>query len=124
MKRAVIDGEPITERVVTLTGEAIARPGNVWARLGTPVRHLLNDAGFCPSADQMVIMGGPLMGFTLPWLDVPVVKITNCLLAPLPMNLANHRKNKAASGVAPVLTPACGSFAATVVLVQQRSATR
>ena len=35
-----------------------------------------------PSADQMVIMGGPLMGFTLPWLDVPVVKITNCLLAP------------------------------------------
>ena len=82
MKRAVIDGEPITERVVTLTGEAIARPGNVWARLGTPVRHLLNDAGFCPSADQMVIMGGPLMGFTLPWLDVPVVKITNCLLAP------------------------------------------
>lgn len=30
----------------------------------------------------MVIMGGPLMGFTLPWLDVPVVKITNCLLAP------------------------------------------
>ncbi|MBF9216033.1 electron transport complex subunit RsxC [Escherichia coli] len=82
VKRAVIDGEPITERVVTLTGEAIARPGNVWARLGTPVRHLLNDAGFCPSADQMVIMGGPLMGFTLPWLDVPVVKITNCLLAP------------------------------------------
>ncbi|CEC02606.1 Electron transport complex protein RnfC [Salmonella enterica subsp. enterica serovar Paratyphi A] len=82
VKRAVVDGEPITERVVTLTGEAISRPGNVWARLGTPVRHLLNDAGFCPSADQMVIMGGPLMGFTLPWLDVPVVKITNCLLAP------------------------------------------
>ena len=82
IKRAVIDGEPITERVVTLTGEAVSRPGNVWARLGTPVRHLLNDAGFCPSTDQMVIMGGPLMGFTLPWLDVPVVKITNCLLAP------------------------------------------
>ncbi|HII3561743.1 TPA: electron transport complex subunit RsxC [Citrobacter freundii] len=82
IKRAVIDGEPITERVVTLTGEAVSRPGNVWARLGTPVRHLLNDAGFCPSADQMVIMGGPLMGFTLPWLEVPVVKITNCLLAP------------------------------------------
>ena len=82
IKRAVIDGEPITERVVTLTGEAVSRPGNVWARLGTPVRHLLTDAGFCPSAEQMVIMGGPLMGFTLPWLDVPVVKITNCLLAP------------------------------------------
>ncbi|EMD6813631.1 electron transport complex subunit RsxC [Citrobacter koseri] len=82
VKRAVIDGEPITERVVTLTGESVSRPGNVWARLGTPFSHLLNDAGFCSSADQMVIMGGPLMGFTLPWLDVPVVKITNCLLAP------------------------------------------
>ncbi|MTH48251.1 electron transport complex subunit RsxC [Intestinirhabdus alba] len=82
VKRAVIDGEPLTERVVTLTGEAVARPGNVWARLGTPVHHLLSDAGFRPSAGQTVIMGGPLMGFTLPWLDVPVVKITNCLLAP------------------------------------------
>ncbi|WP_297202766.1 electron transport complex subunit RsxC [uncultured Pluralibacter sp.] len=82
VKRAIVDGEPLTERVVTLTGESVARPGNVWARLGTPVRHLLNDAGFNPAAEQMVIMGGPLMGFTLPWLDVPVVKITNCLLAP------------------------------------------
>jgi len=82
VKRAVVDGEPLTERVVTLTGEAVAQPGNVWARLGTPVRHLLDAAGFCPSGEQLVIMGGPLMGFTLPWLDVPVVKITNCLLAP------------------------------------------
>jgi electron transport complex protein RnfC len=82
VKRAVIDGEPLTERVVTLTGEAVAQPGNVWARLGTPVRHLLEFAGFRPGHDQQVIMGGPLMGFSLPWLDVPVVKITNCLLAP------------------------------------------
>ncbi|MCT4703718.1 electron transport complex subunit RsxC [Enterobacteriaceae bacterium H20N1] len=82
VKRAIIDGEPLTERVVTLTGEAVAQPGNVWARLGTPVRHLLDFAGFRPGPEQQVIMGGPLMGFSLPWLDVPVVKITNCLLAP------------------------------------------
>lgn len=94
VKRAVIDGEPITERVVTLTGEAVSRPGNVWARLGTPVCHLLNDAGFCPSADQMVIMGGPLMGFTLPWLDVPVVKITNCLLAPSATEMGEPQEEK------------------------------
>ncbi|WP_448885591.1 electron transport complex subunit RsxC [Citrobacter telavivensis] len=94
VKRAIIDGEPITERVVTLTGEAVSRPGNVWARLGTPVRHLLNDAGFCPSADQMVIMGGPLMGFTLPWLDVPVVKITNCLLAPSATEMGEPQEEK------------------------------
>ncbi|VFS89722.1 Nitrogen fixation protein rnfC [Raoultella planticola] len=94
VKRAVIDGEPLTERVVTLTGEAVTRPGNVWARLGTPVRHLLEDAGFCPSAEQMVIMGGPLMGFTLPWLDVPVVKITNCLLAPSASEMGDPEEEK------------------------------
>ena len=82
VKRAIIDGEPLTERVVTLTGEAIAQPGNIWGRLGTPVSHLLHQAGFQPQPQQMVIMGGPLMGFTLPALDVPMVKITNCLLAP------------------------------------------
>ncbi|MGC0126309.1 electron transport complex subunit RsxC [Klebsiella oxytoca] len=94
VKRAVIDGEPLTERVVTLTGEAVTRPGNVWARLGTPVSHLLKDAGFCPGADPMVIMGGPLMGFTLPWLDVPVVKITNCLLAPSASEMGEPEEDK------------------------------
>ncbi|WP_343530128.1 electron transport complex subunit RsxC [Yokenella regensburgei] len=94
VKRAVIDGEPLTERVVTLTGEAIAHPGNVWARLGTPVRHLLEQAGFCASSEQLVIMGGPLMGFTLPWLDVPVVKITNCLLAPSATEMGETAEEK------------------------------
>ncbi|UXY09038.1 electron transport complex subunit RsxC [Kosakonia sp. ML.JS2a] len=94
VKRAIIDGEPLTERVVTLTGEAVTRPGNVWARLGTPVRHLLDVAGFCPSAEQLVIMGGPLMGFTLPWLDVPVVKITNCLLAPSASEMGEPQEEK------------------------------
>ena len=82
IKRAVIDGQPLIERVVTVTGEAIQNPGNFWARLGTPVKHLLEQAGFIPEAEQMVIMGGPLMGFTLPDLNVPVVKICNCLLVP------------------------------------------
>ena len=94
VKRAVIDGEPLTERVVTLTGESVSRPGNVWARLGTPIRHLLEQAGFCPGPEQMVIMGGPLMGFTLPWLDVPVVKITNCLLAPSPSEMGEEQEEK------------------------------
>ncbi|MDX7998440.1 electron transport complex subunit RsxC, partial [Xenorhabdus sp. Reich] len=82
IKRAIIDGEPLIERVVTLTGEAVTSPGNFWARLGTPVNFLLQQAGFKPKAEQMVIMGGPLMGFTLPDLNVPTVKISNCILAP------------------------------------------
>ena len=83
IKRAIIDAEPLIERVVTLTGEAVKKPGNVWARLGTPVAHLMREGQFEPQNQQkMVIMGGPLMGFTLPSLDVPIVKISNCLLAP------------------------------------------
>jgi len=94
VKRAIIDGEPLTERVVTLTGEAVQQPGNVWARLGTPVRHLLDFAGFRPGHDQQVIMGGPLMGFSLPWLDVPVVKITNCLLAPSSSEMGEQQEEQ------------------------------
>ncbi|MBD2821244.1 electron transport complex subunit RsxC [Xenorhabdus sp. 42] len=82
IKRAVIDGEPLIERIVTLTGEAVTSPGNFWARLGTPVQFLLQQAGFKPAPEQMVIMGGPLMGFTLPDLHVPIIKISNCILAP------------------------------------------
>ncbi|MBO1502019.1 electron transport complex subunit RsxC [Serratia proteamaculans] len=82
IKRAIVDGEPLIERVVTLTGEALSQPGNLWARIGTPVQHLLKFAGFQPQAQQMVVMGGPLMGFTLPALNVPIVKISNCILAP------------------------------------------
>ncbi|MDC9620205.1 electron transport complex subunit RsxC [Xenorhabdus sp. XENO-7] len=82
IKRAIIDGEPLIERIVTLTGEAVTAPGNFWARLGTPIQFLLQQAGFKAKPEQMVIMGGPLMGFTLPDLNVPVVKISNCILAP------------------------------------------
>lgn len=82
IKRAIIDDEPLIERVVTLTGDALTKPGNFWARIGTPVLHLLKLAGFTPQNQPMVIMGGPLMGFTLPSLDVPIVKISNCILAP------------------------------------------
>ena len=94
VKRAIINGEPITERVVTLTGEAIAQPRNVWSRLGTPISHLLHQVGFHPSPGQMVIMGGPLMGFTLPSLDVPVVKITNCILAPSGTEMGNTQQEQ------------------------------
>ena len=83
IKRAIIEGEPLIERVVTLTGDAIHDKGNIWARLGTPVQHLLSHAGYRRTAGNgQIIIGGPLMGFSLPHLDVPVVKITNCILAP------------------------------------------
>ncbi|MDO2949341.1 electron transport complex subunit RsxC [Aeromonas simiae] len=82
IKRAIVEGEPLIERLVTLTGETFRQPGNVWVRLGTPVRWLLQRFELQPEAEQRVIMGGPMMGFTLPHARVPVVKATNCLLAP------------------------------------------
>ncbi|PVZ86621.1 electron transport complex subunit RsxC [Serratia sp. S1B] len=88
IKRAIIDGEPLIERVVTLTGEAMSQPGNVWARIGTPVQHLLRVGGYQPQPRQSVIMGGPLMGFTLPQLNVPIVKISNCILTPTANEMA------------------------------------
>ncbi|MCP1340524.1 electron transport complex subunit RsxC [Idiomarina sp. M1R2S28] len=82
VKRAIIHGEPLLERVVTLTGESLKQRGNVWALLGTPIQHLLDESGFTPEKKQRIIMGGPMMGFTLPITEVPVIKTTNCVLAP------------------------------------------
>ena len=78
---AVLLGKPLISRITTLTGEALARPMNVEALIGTPVTDLLSYAGLDQSRLNRLIMGGPMMGFTLPSMDVPLVKTTNCLLA-------------------------------------------
>ncbi|MBA1185370.1 electron transport complex subunit RsxC [Stutzerimonas nitrititolerans] len=78
---AVLLGKPLISRITTLTGEALARPMNVEAQIGTPVTELLAFAGLDDSKLNRLIMGGPMMGFTLPSMDVPLIKTTNCLLA-------------------------------------------
>ncbi|MDQ7730053.1 electron transport complex subunit RsxC [Halomonas sp. SpR8] len=78
---AVRDGQPLVSRIVTLTGEAIAQPGNRWVRLGTSIKELLAEAGVNHSALNQVIQGGPMMGTPLLTLDTPVTKLTNCLIA-------------------------------------------
>ncbi|OCW97465.1 electron transport complex subunit RsxC [Alishewanella sp. HH-ZS] len=80
--QAVLDDQPLISRIVTVTGETLRQPQNVLALLGTPVSSLLDFCGFQSEAKQKVIMGGPMMGFTLPDLAVPIVKTTNCILAP------------------------------------------
>ncbi|WP_278405446.1 electron transport complex subunit RsxC [Pseudoalteromonas ruthenica] len=82
IQQAVELGKPLIERVVTLAGETLEQQGNVWALLGTEIKHLLAFQGFNPEPMQRVIMGGPMMGFTLPSVRIPVVKTTNCILAP------------------------------------------
>ncbi len=83
IKKAVIDGEPLIERVVTLTGNAFPKPQNVRVPLGTPIQFLLDKFGY--TADKKaprIIIGGSMMGFTLPSTEAPITKKTNCILAP------------------------------------------
>ncbi len=87
IKRAVIDGQPLISRVTTLTGDGVAQPGNYEVLLGTPVRDLLSHGGVNPDALERLVMGGPMMGFTLHNPAVPVVKTTNCIIAATPEEL-------------------------------------
>ncbi|PMN73793.1 electron transport complex subunit RsxC [Enterovibrio norvegicus] len=83
IKRAVIDGEPLVQRVVTLTGTTLEEQRNRWVLLGTPVRFLLEKHGYKQDKRlERLIIGGPMMGFTVPHADVPVTKVTNCVLVP------------------------------------------
>lgn len=82
VKQAVRDGLPLTRRVVTVDGGSLGRRGNALVMLGTSVRYVMNAYRLNPERHQKIIMGGPLMGFTLPSIDVPVTKSTTCLYAP------------------------------------------
>jgi electron transport complex protein RnfC len=79
---AVVRGRPLIERIVTLTGKALRHPGNYRVRIGTSVEKLLRQAGLETEQSRRVIVGGPMMGFTLPSTQVPVSKAINCLLLP------------------------------------------
>jgi len=79
---AVINDIPLIKRVVTVSGQALQKPQNVWSLLGTPVGYLLEQCGYPNKDKKHIIMGGPMMGYSLPTDQVPVVKTTNCILAP------------------------------------------
>ncbi|WP_372865236.1 electron transport complex subunit RsxC, partial [Spongiibacter sp.] len=80
--RAVCHGEPLISRVTTVTGDACRAPRNYEVLIGTPVQYLLELSGFNPDQCIRLIMGGPMMGYTLQDTAVPVVKTSNCILAP------------------------------------------
>ncbi|WP_027329669.1 electron transport complex subunit RsxC [Marinimicrobium agarilyticum] len=80
--RAVRYGEPLVSRITTLVGEALETQRNVEVLLGTPIEFLLEEHGFNAKKASRLVMGGPMMGFALPDPSVPVIKTTNCILAP------------------------------------------
>tara|TARA_R110001592_G_scaffold363323_1_gene683917 strand:- start:9030 stop:11054 length:2025 start_codon:yes stop_codon:yes gene_type:complete len=79
---ALCHGRPLISRITTVTGKALRDPGNFEVLLGTPMSYLLAQAGYEPDKNRRLVMGGPMMGFTVPDPNVPIVKTTNCLLAP------------------------------------------
>lgn len=80
--RALRFGEPVVSRVVTLTGN-VRQSGNYEALIGTPLEDLLALAEPLPGTDRY-ILGGPMMGFALPDLSVPLLKGSNCIIAASP----------------------------------------
>ena len=78
--RAVRLGMPLTQRIVTISGEAIAKPQNFIVRIGTPFHDLVEAAGGLNDKTERVISGGPMMGMAQSDLSVPVIKATNSIL--------------------------------------------
>lgn len=79
---AVIEGRPLISRITTVTGGSVREPQNFQVLIGTPLRYVLEQAGYAVTRNNRLIMGGSMMGFTVPGIDVPLVKTTNCILAP------------------------------------------
>jgi Na+-translocating ferredoxin:NAD+ oxidoreductase subunit C len=77
---AVIEGKPLVERVVTVTGLCIEEPKNVLLRIGTTFQHAVKAAGGFSCTPAKVIMGGPMMGMAQATLEVPVIKGTSGIL--------------------------------------------
>ena len=79
--RAVAEGRPLMERIVTVTGDAIANPRNYKVRIGTSYSQLIEEAGGFKTEPEKIICGGPMMGFSMFDLNAPITKTSTALLA-------------------------------------------
>lgn len=80
--RAVRYGEPLIERITTVVGDALKVQRNIRVPIGTPVAHVVEAHGFSAANCARIIIGGPMMGYSIEDPLVPVVKTTNCIMAP------------------------------------------
>ena len=76
---AVVSGAPLTRRVVTVTGEAITRPGNYYVPIGISVEDLIEFCGGVTELCAKVVLGGPMMGIAIADLETPITKTTNAV---------------------------------------------
>ncbi len=77
MAQAILTGMPLVERIVTVTGEGVKKPSNFRAMVGTPVSHLIQEAGGYLGTPGKIIMGGPMMGTSLRDPESPILKGTS-----------------------------------------------
>ncbi len=77
---AVKLGKPVTNRVATITGDAVEKPGNFLYNIGTNYAELVEAAGGFKVQPEKIISGGPMMGFAMFGLDVPTTKTSSSLL--------------------------------------------
>lgn len=82
IKEAVCQDQPLISRITTVTGEAVNRPRNYHVLIGTPVSFLLEQSQYQADLNNRLIMGGPMMGFALADISAPIIKTSNCILAP------------------------------------------
>ncbi|HIU76086.1 MAG TPA: electron transport complex subunit RsxC [Candidatus Pelethocola excrementipullorum] len=79
--QAVLKGEPLMERIMTITGDAISKPQNLLVPIGTLMGEVVDVAGGFKQDPEKIIAGGPMMGNALFGLDVPVIKTSSAILA-------------------------------------------
>ena len=77
---AVVEGRPVLDRVVTVSGDAIEKPGNFKVLFGTNHRELIEAAGGFKTEPEKIISGGPMMGFAMFTLDAPITKTSSSIL--------------------------------------------
>ncbi len=90
---AVIRGKPLYERVTTVTGTPLVRPGNWRLRVGTPLRAVLELAGGVKTDPGKILFGGPMMGLSVYSLDIPILKSTSGILLLAPEEISQYTSN-------------------------------
>lgn len=78
---AVVEGKAVTERIVTLSGDAVNEPGNFKVLFGTNHKEVIEAGGGFKSLPEKIISGGPMMGFAMFTMDAPITKTSSSILA-------------------------------------------
>ncbi len=77
---AVMHSQPLVSRIVTITGQGVKNPCNLEVAFGTPIKDLIEQCGGYTKKIKRIIIGGPMMGYTMPTDELPITKTINCVL--------------------------------------------